>query len=31
MFPKAVDTPLRAALLAAEKAEYEQSEVHFRQ
>src|SRR5258706_1098648 len=29
MFPKAVEKPLRAALLAAEKAEYQESEAHF--
>jgi len=31
MFPKTVDKPLRAALLASEKAEYEESEAHFKQ
>jgi hypothetical protein len=31
MFPKVVEKPLRAALLAAEKAEYEESEAHFQQ
>ena len=29
MFPKAVEKPLREALLASEKAEYQESEAHF--
>ena len=29
MFPKIVEKPLRAALLASEHAEYQESEAHF--